>query len=433
LTVDPALPAANAALFAWAHRALAAGRSEAAIITARAAARVRPGYDTTEQLAVLLAMAGHTDEARAILTPLAAWDDGHPTALLAQVAQREGRLEEAVALLQRHLAAHPNRRYVHYTLTSVLPHLGRFEEANRHAARGTLITCGDLQFTSSRVVRFPDSRPAVTPEIPFGRRVWQEAHGAAENAEAVYVVGCDSRYFLLFGEALANSLGRHAGARLVMHLHLINPNPAAEALLERLRVNPVLPIVCSRESVDLSAFGERQRRTYMSCARYLILPDLLERYSRPILVADADQLVVADLRPLLRDLEQHDVGLMRDDLQIPNIISLISASVVAINFSPGGLRFARTLRDTVTERMADPAGLGWHLDQAGLAVAHLWHRDIRTLRLAPWIMDSVIDPMAAPDKLDPRALFWSITFTHAHNARKLETSLFRQYLGSEFC
>jgi hypothetical protein len=233
-------------------------------------------------------MAGYTDEARAILTPLAARDDGDPTAALAHVAVREGRLGEAAALLQRHLAAHPARRHVHYTLTRVLPHLGRFEEANRHAARGTLITCVDLQVTSSRVVRFPNPHETTTPEIPFDRQVRHEAPGAVKNSDAVYVVGCDSRY-------------------------LVNPDLAAEALLKRLRVNPLLPIVCSRESLDLSEFTERQRRTYLACARYLILPELLERYSRPMLVAAADQLVVADLRPLLRDLEQHDVGLMRNN------------------------------------------------------------------------------------------------------------------------
>jgi hypothetical protein len=258
-------------------------------------------------------MAGYTDEARAILTPLAARDDGDPTAALAHVAVREGRLGEAAALLQRHLAAHPARRHVHYTLTSVLPHLGRFEEANRHAARGTLITCVDLQVTSSRVVRFPNPHETTTPEIPFDRQVRHEAPGAVKNSDAVYVVGCDSRYFLLFGEALANLLARRAGAELVLHFHLVNPDLAAEALLKRLRVNPLLPIVCSRESLDLSEFTERQRRTYLACARYLILPELLERYSRPMLVAAADQLVVADLRPLLRDLEQHDVGLMRNN------------------------------------------------------------------------------------------------------------------------
>jgi hypothetical protein len=383
------------------------------------------------QLADVLASVGHTDEARAALTPLAANDPDWPTVALANVAVREGQLEEATALLFRHLAAHPNRRHVHYMLTSLLPHLGRFDEANRHAARGTLVTCGDLQLTSSRVIRFPEQKQATSSVIPFARRVWHEFYAAMPNIEAVYVVGCDSRYFLLFGEALVNSLARRAGARLLLHLHLVNPDSAAEALLERLRTKLALPIACSRESVDFSTFSERQRRTYLSCARYLILPDLLERYGKPMIVADADQLVVADLRPLLSDLSQNDVGLLRDDRQITNILSLISASVLAVNCSAGGLRFARTLCDTITERMTDSAGLGWHLDQAGLAVAHLWHRDIRTLRLAPHIMDSVIDPMAAPDALDSRALFWSITFTLLHNGRKLKTSLFRQFLEPE--
>jgi hypothetical protein len=277
-----------------------------------------------------------------------------------------------------------------------------------------LVICGDLQLTSSQVIRFPESPPGQLPPLPFERRVRHETPIAAADAEVVYVAGCDSRYFLLFGEALAASLARRAGARLTLHVHLINPDPAAEALLERLRAKPALPIICSRENVDLSTLGERQRRTYLACARYLMLPELLERYGKPILVADADQLVVADLRGLLRELATHDVGLLRNDRQIHNILALVSASPLGINHTPGGRQFVRTLCDTVTGRMADPAGLSWHLDQAGLAIAHLWRSDIKTLRLPVWIMDSVINPTAAPDMLSPRAVLVHHDDARAH-------------------
>jgi hypothetical protein len=427
--MDPASPAANATLFAHARRAMAAGRRDNAIAVGRAAAQAMPGGSAL-QLAGLLSDAGRHDEARAILAPLIKWN-GEAVAALAAVALREGRLEEAVSLLRARLAADPGKRSLHYTLASLLPHLGQFDEANRHAARGTLIRCGDLQLTSSRVIRFPESPAAGPSAPPFHRRLWHEQPTAAADAEAVYVVGCDSRYFILFGEALVTSLARRAGARFALHFHLVNPDPAAEALMERLRATSALPIVCSRESTDLSALGERQRRTYLSCARYLMLPELLERYAKPMLIADADQLVVADLRGLLLELSKHDVGVLRNDREIDSLLALISASVLAVNHTPAGGRFVRTLCDTVTERMADPAGLGWHLDQAGLAVAHLWHSEIRTLRLPVWSMDSVIDPAAAPDALSPRALFWSITMTIEHTRRKLRTSLFQQFLDPE--
>jgi tetratricopeptide (TPR) repeat protein len=423
---------AIAALFGQANRALKEGRHESASAVARAAASASPGYDTALQLAEVLAAAGATAEARVILAPLAAQGYVAPTVALANVALREGALDEAVDLLERHLRAYPGRGgQVHYVLASVLPHLGRFEEANRHADRGTLITCGDFELTSSRIIHFPSSAAsnAQEPVEPFIRRVSHEPYEVAD-ADAVYFIACDSRYFLLFGEALANSLVRRAGARLMFHIHLVNPEPAAEALLERLRANLPLPIACSRENVDLSAFGKRQRRTYLSCARYLVLPTLLERYALPMLVADADQLVVRDLRNLLLELGSHDVGLLRFDDQIANILALISASIVGVNSTPKGLRFVRTLSDTLVGRMLDPVGLSWHLDQAGLAVAHLWHRDVKTLRLRTSIMDSVIDPLASPDSLSSEALFWSITLSHIHSARKLETPLFRQFLES---
>jgi tetratricopeptide (TPR) repeat protein len=221
--VDPALPSANAALFGWARRALADGRDDDAAAVAQAAARARPDEGAMVQLANVLTLAGHTAEARAALAPLAARDRSAAAAALVGVALREGRVDEAAALLRLHLEAHPSQRHIHYQLASVLPHLGDFDGANRHAARGTLIRCGDFELTSSRVIRFPDREPASAPALdpPFGRRVLHEPCAAPPGAEAIYVVGCDTRYFLLFGEALANSLARRAGARLALHFHLV--------------------------------------------------------------------------------------------------------------------------------------------------------------------------------------------------------------------
>lgn len=427
--MDPASPTANTALFGQAFRALGEGRRANAVAVARAAARAHPNENGELQLANLFAIAGRTGEARAALADLT-WPERQ--VVLADVAMREGRIEEAVGLIEQYLATHPGHGFLHYKLASLLPHLGRFEEANRHAARGSLISCGDLQQTSTRIIRFPTSLPAPLPTPRFRRRVRYELLAEPAAVQAIYVAGCDSRYFLLFGEALANSLAQRAGVPFLLHVHLVNPDPAAEALLERLRAKPPLPIACSRESVDLSDLGDRPRRTYLACARFLVLPELLETYARPMVVADADQLVMGDLGGLLHDLRGHDVALLRDDSHIANLASLISASVLAFNPSPGGRRFTRTVCDILTERMTDPAGLSWHLDQATLAVAHLWHPEISTLRLPPTIMDSVVDQRVAPDALGAKALFWSITMSHEHTARKLNTSLFRQFLDPEF-
>jgi hypothetical protein len=349
---------------------------------------------------------------------------------LAHIAMHSGRIDEAVHLLEDYLAKHPSDSYYHYTLASLLPHLGRFAEANAHAARGTLITCGDLQRTSSRVVRFPESLPETCHEPPahLQRRVAYEMAADVPNVEAVYLVGCDSRYFQLFGEALATSIASRSGLPMVLHFHLINPDAAAEELLARLRSQLAVPIACSRESVVLADLNERQRRTYLSCARFLVLPDILDRYGRLLIVADADQLVIRNLSPLIQALAGHDVGLRLDEMQVANILALVSASILAINPTSGGSRFVRTVREVLAERMDDPAGLSWHLDQAALAVTHLWVPEIKTCRFPLWIMDSVTDPMAPADALDPRSLFWSITYSHQLSTRKLETSLFQDFL-----
>jgi hypothetical protein len=417
-------------LFAYARGVLVEGRASEAVAVARAAAIASTGVGPSVQFAELLAMAGCPKQAGRQLKWLSAFSARLPASALAHVAMHSGRINEAVQLLESHLARHPGDSHLHYELASLLPHLGRFAEANAHAARCPLVPCGDLQPTCCRVIRFPVSLPQTRLEPPaqFQRRVSYDAASDFPDAEVVYLVGCDSRYFQLFGEALTNSLARRSGLPLVLHFHLINPDATAETLLARLRAQSAVPVACSRETVALADLNERQRRTYLSCARYLVLPDILERYGRWLIVADADQLVVRNLTPFMHELTDHDVGLLRDDRNVGNILSLVSASVLAVSPTPGGRLFARTLRDVLAERTNDPLALSWHLDQAALAVTHLWLPDIRTRRLPIWIMDSVIDPMAPPDMLDPRSLFWSITFTHKHNARKLDTSLFRDFL-----
>lgn len=423
-------------VFALAYRAHANGRTESAVAIALATHNARPDAFTTWKCINFLLTAGRIEKAKELARSSAFAQVARAERYIvhhamASIALAEGRVADAVDLLQADLTANPMHRGNHYLLVSLLPHLGRFDEANRLAMRGTLVVCGDHLPTSIRTVRFPDPADGEPSTSIFARTVTYETNDVIGSAPAIYFIGCDSRYFLLFGEALANSLTRRAVMTFALHVHLVNPSAEAEALLQRLRTAGSVPITCSREQADFSALSERHRRSYLSCARYLMLPELLARYGRTMLVADTDQLVVGNLTTLMQDAARHDVGVMRNDAQLPNIFSLISASVLTVSPTDGGRRFAKTLHDTIALRLADPAALGWHLDQTSLAIAHLWHRDIDTLHLPMWIMDSVIDRAAAADTLAPEALFWSITMTHIHTARKLDTELFRQFLAPE--
>ena len=107
MSMNLASHATNAVLFAYARRALAAGRRDGATAVAHAAARAWPD-GCALQLAELLSEAGCTAEARTVLAPLAARDPDAVSAALANVALREGRLEEAVVLLRSHLATYPD-------------------------------------------------------------------------------------------------------------------------------------------------------------------------------------------------------------------------------------------------------------------------------------------------------------------------------------
>jgi hypothetical protein len=122
------------------------------------------------------------------------------------------------------------------------------------------------------------------------------------------------------------------------------------------------------------------------------------------------------------------VSLLRFDAQAANILAFISATLLILNSTPRSLLFVDTVRDTIAERMADSAGFGWHLDQAALAVAHLFHRNLSYGLIPPTILDSTADLHGVIRPPSEMALLWSITATFPQNMAKLTSPAFLQAL-----
>lgn len=147
---------------------------------------------------------------------------------------------------------------------------------------------------------------------------------------AVYFVAGDSVYFCRYAAALSNSLLKNA-PDLLLHVHIVNPSEEALALAAR------FPGICvSSETTDLEGLTELQRKTFYSCSRYLILPDILDCYSRTVLVCDFDQIVLASPDPLLAAIDQADVAMLRLQENVCSILALYSATAVVVANSPGG-------------------------------------------------------------------------------------------------
>jgi len=424
----------SAALFGQAQRAAAAGRHEAALQLGELMARQDPSAESAIRLAILQTNCGKP--AAALVTLQRAEHDHRVHAREMRIYQAlfglsEMSIEEAAALHRRCLDDMPRDGTMRYRLGCLLARLRRFDEANALFARGKLIRCGDGRFTSTRVVRFPSRAGDGTGVLPMRRELDLDAGaGRQVDAEHVWFVACDTRYFHKFAASMCNSVVARSQLKPAIHIHLINPAAGDEAALHGLRAALPVSLAWSYERTDCEELSEFRRRTYYSCARYLVLPELRRRYKVPIVIADIDQLVVRSLRPLLRDAASSDVGLMVFDDQVANILSVISATFMIVNATDGARRFADTVHDVLADRMHDAPGFGWHLDQAALAVAYYFHDDVRSFLVPPRILDSQImeDDKVLPPS--PEALLWSITATHPANAAKLNSPTFLAALNA---
>jgi hypothetical protein len=335
-----------------------------------------------------------------------------------------GAVEEAERHLRLCLALSPGQPEAAYALGSLLAARGEFAEADAHFHHGLPVMCGDGRFTTTHMLRLPvPGRPLGWP-VPAAlrppRRVMLPSAEASAGADMVYLIAADSGYIDLFARPLATSIQRAGSGRVLLHVHCVNPNAAAIALLDELRDGPI-PLAVSTEQAVLDGMDEMERRSFYACARYLVLPDLLATYGLPMLVADADQVALRPPVTMLPALGDADVALLRFKNSECNILSLVSATLMLVGAGAGGRRFADTVRAWLVARMAEDKCLTWHLDQAALAVVLLGLEGLRWVGLNPALVH--FDPQ--PPGAGSPAAFWSITHSIAANAAKLETSAFR--------
>ncbi|MDH6593193.1 hypothetical protein M2165_003082 [Variovorax sp. TBS-050B] len=305
-----------------------------------------------------------------------------------------------------------NNPWVAYALGSVLLAQGKVEEADALFKRDVPVATGMGQPTYTRVL-LSDCAGGVAPvrKISALPEIVGPEHGPTFFAAA------DSVYFCRYAREVVGSVARSTERRGALHLHVINPDEAASALAEELRRKPGVTI--STEHVDLECLQIIERKTYYSCARYLLLPELLDRAAGPVVVVDMDQLVMRDPAPLLALARQGDVAVLRFPGSEFNALSTISATLLVVAPTEGGRAFAGRLQEHITR--AIPARMLWHLDQAALAKAFFSMPQLRRVAI-PTSMLHLTGGTPAKD-----ALFWSVTNSIESNLGKLEMDSYRRF------
>lgn len=419
-------------LLALAADAFAADAVDLAIEIARLAVETAPSRRSLSLLATYVAASGDAEEViriyRRMLDELGFAMDA-PIALALGLAEAErGDFREALNYFWRVVALGEDNEELWFYIGSCYAMLRQFAAANHVFARDIRLPLQDRRVTSTALLRLPsrrdDIRRVEEAELPFRRDFVLDRDIAfvderVADAEFVHLICCDSSYFRLFARAVARSMAERASVRAALHFHLVNAQPADLELFAALRASFDLPFVLSAERVDFAAMTQDEIKTYLTCVRFLLLPDLLARYAKPILVTDADQTILRPLGEFIAQARAHDVGLLLFPRAHYNILALISASVCVANATAQASAYFAAVRDYILERMASPGAIAWHLDQAALAAAYLASDDVDFWLMPPKTMISKV--LKASSSTEEPALFWSATYSIATNARKLDS------------
>lgn len=286
---------------------------------------------------------------------------------LGNALRRDGQALRAERAYRRALELYPEVSFTLSRLACLCAEQHRLEEADalfqeaaeRHGGRDA-VTRTDPAFLQS----LREAPP------PAGiRATIQEGAGAAARPLVVYAC-CDAVYARKFLPTMVRSIAEDSGLDCAIALHLVNPDAEAEATVAALAATHGADrFIILRETVDLSPLGDNAK-TYYACSRFLVLPDLLVRWQRPVLMLDVDLLAIRDLNPLLATSARSDLGMMSHALKRLDIWSLLYADVLHIRPTTRALRFLDLTRRYI-RHFLDRGLPVWFLDQAALAAAHL--------------------------------------------------------------
>jgi len=193
------------------------------------------------------------------------------------------------------------------------------------------------------------------PEPPLAVAFAQPSAGGASG---VVAASADSVYLTRFAETFARSFYAFAPHGVRLHLHVIDPDAAAEATIDRLcGLYPDLAI--SREHGQL--FGTKS--VYYACNRFLIADRLIAHYGPvPLMLTDIDLTMLAPISQVIAGAEHSDIALFETGNCAPQL--RCSAAFVRCAPTPGGRLFLDRIRRYLGLMLR--ADRKWMLDQAAL-------------------------------------------------------------------
>lgn len=219
-----------------------------------------------------------------------------------------------------------------------------------HFARGihTAKLAGDIAW--------PDARPA--------------ASGEGKSPDLVHLFACDANYFRQFAPALvASSFRKRGDVDVVIHAHIVDPDPESLRLAEVLSRKFGLRISTEKSP---EAFSTSIRRAYFTCARFLAAPEVLRSFNCPVLITEADCLINWAWSDIQAYVGNADVGYVQSSMWNWVPWTKIPAGIVLFTPSADGTAHADYVADFLRHAFqAEGAGVAdvWTVDQVALWLA----------------------------------------------------------------
>ncbi len=341
----------------------------------------------------------HFDEAIAFLEQSVAIQ-AHPWSLmtLAGSLWRVGRAADGLAYAHANLDAQPESSQAHLVVANLLHALGRYEEALVHAQRAAHLKPGSgavearLGCVLTRLERYEDAEHhfesaaraakdlALCRSVRFSRAFWDTLHAAADASRTlpdavwaresgsptvVAAVFCDIGYLRKYGPGFVNSFVRIASAGAFLHLRVAGVDRSGQekiaAVLDASALTGAALTVESERALPLELPA---RRTLLTCARFLNMNALLDRYRLPVVCFDIDLVFESSLDSLLEATRHHDVALVRREPPDSPWLDIPAGYLVAQNTAMTRRYFEHICR--YIRHHAEGTELHWHLDQIAL-------------------------------------------------------------------
>lgn len=302
------------------------------------------------------------------LPPLTEDDSFYSVLLTAFEHCRQGHREGALALVRSLAILRPTHPVVCELLANLL-HDGQEHDladliyttlALHYAWPAGLNRCSDRYFQS-----------LPSDAIPLGTSLrW--IHRAEVLTPVVAVISADPCYLERYLSKFLETFAQHrAESGLSLHLHIVNGDETHLSLIPPSAHELICGITC--ETIDLPDEETdhvdlcREHRTYYACARFCLLPLLLERYACPLWVLDIDIEINRSLSMLCPTKHAHtDMAYipLPDGWSGPAVSCAVA--IFGLFPTPLGIKAAQLIRASIEERL-NSGQSGWGLDQAVIA------------------------------------------------------------------